>query len=562
YKQLRKPTQRFNSILHHVVSPIPLSHSVAITPNLTQIPRRQEHSSLLSRKINEGGVAGKRTRRTEEMGVRFREPTDSASVSLASTATTSPSLREVLLFTTMSIIGLTVEVHIKDGSVYSGIFHTASVDKGYGVVLKKARMIKKGTHASNELNRSLIDTLVVLPENLVQVLAKSVIISPDGVCDGVGCDNVGAVTSDSKSCGSPEKVASCAKSQLDEQTNISVRHDGVRRTQEEGASNAKPCSGYQKEEPVHEVQAIMEGCKVPVKSRKENDKVVTKQLPNGTSGTIVSQTTRDGSCQPEIDSNAVKTVASIMSDKTSSSSTTTIPVAPVQNSVANISSKESKLNPGAKKFSPSFTSVRSVAASPVLPGGANAAYVPNHFPTVPLVQPQSESGIRSFTPNPSLPLKLVSYGNMATLNGGTSGLQYTQPIAGPILNRPHPIKYSNQYQSFQPGPVYAQPVHQNGLIGRAGQLVYLNPATHEMVPAPLSFSHVAHPQLTSHSVHFSKHEGVIAAPPPQLSFTPLMVNEQLPFAVPSPIPFPQPAFPSIRPVPELGPSGPYSVKYH
>lgn len=40
---------------------------------------------------------------------------------------------DALLFATMCIIGMPVDVHAKDGSVYSGIFHTASVDKDYGV---------------------------------------------------------------------------------------------------------------------------------------------------------------------------------------------------------------------------------------------------------------------------------------------------------------------------------------------------------------------------------------------------------------------------------------------
>lgn len=47
----------------------------------------------------------------------------------------SVSMNESLLFATMCIIGLPVDVHLKDGSVYSGIFHTASVQKEYGAFL-------------------------------------------------------------------------------------------------------------------------------------------------------------------------------------------------------------------------------------------------------------------------------------------------------------------------------------------------------------------------------------------------------------------------------------------
>lgn len=45
----------------------------------------------------------------------------------------SSSLSEALLFATMCIIGLPVDVYVKDGSVYSGIFYTASVEKDYGM---------------------------------------------------------------------------------------------------------------------------------------------------------------------------------------------------------------------------------------------------------------------------------------------------------------------------------------------------------------------------------------------------------------------------------------------
>ncbi len=47
-------------------------------------------------------------------------------------AETESCLSEALLFATMCIIGLPVDVHVRDGSVYSGTFHTASVDKDYG----------------------------------------------------------------------------------------------------------------------------------------------------------------------------------------------------------------------------------------------------------------------------------------------------------------------------------------------------------------------------------------------------------------------------------------------
>lgn len=60
------------------------------------------------------------------MGCRDRELSDDG---------VSSSLSEALVFATMCIIGLPVNVHVKDGSVYSGILHTACLGKDYGAVL-------------------------------------------------------------------------------------------------------------------------------------------------------------------------------------------------------------------------------------------------------------------------------------------------------------------------------------------------------------------------------------------------------------------------------------------
>uniref|UniRef100_A0A0D6QXC6 LsmAD domain-containing protein n=1 Tax=Araucaria cunninghamii TaxID=56994 RepID=A0A0D6QXC6_ARACU len=49
-----------------------------------------------------------------------------------------------LLHITMHLIGQPVEVQVKNGSIYSGIFHTANTDKDYGIVLKMAHLMKDG----------------------------------------------------------------------------------------------------------------------------------------------------------------------------------------------------------------------------------------------------------------------------------------------------------------------------------------------------------------------------------------------------------------------------------
>jgi Ataxin 2 SM domain len=41
------------------------------------------------------------------------------------------TLGEALLFAMLCIVGLPVEVQVKDGSVYSGIFHSANLSHGF-----------------------------------------------------------------------------------------------------------------------------------------------------------------------------------------------------------------------------------------------------------------------------------------------------------------------------------------------------------------------------------------------------------------------------------------------
>ncbi|KAJ7963835.1 polyadenylate-binding protein-interacting protein 4-like [Quillaja saponaria] len=101
----------------------------------------------------------------------------------------SSSLSEALLFATMCIIGLPVDVHVKNGSIYSGIFHTASVEKDYGIILKKARMTKKGKGDANVSKGAVIDTLVILSGDLVQVVAKGVMFPADGVGGNMAGDD-------------------------------------------------------------------------------------------------------------------------------------------------------------------------------------------------------------------------------------------------------------------------------------------------------------------------------------------------------------------------------------
>ncbi|KAF8649698.1 hypothetical protein HU200_064239 [Digitaria exilis] len=149
----------------------------------------------------------------------------------------APSLAEALLLATVCMVGLPVEVQVRDGSAYAGVLHTVCVDDGYGeqpvpfpslsllvetcpfvglvdrvhvgflgswewrppcdptvggvermvglncglisyrddllgVVLKKAKKITNGKGDANMSLGAFVDTLVVHPDDLFQVIAK------------------------------------------------------------------------------------------------------------------------------------------------------------------------------------------------------------------------------------------------------------------------------------------------------------------------------------------------------------------------------------------------------
>ncbi|XP_077216066.1 polyadenylate-binding protein-interacting protein 4-like isoform X2 [Tasmannia lanceolata] len=100
----------------------------------------------------------------------------------------SPS-RDRLIFLTACLIGQRVEVQVKNGSIFSGIFHATNTDKDFGIILKMARLTKDGSfrgqkHISDSIGITPSKTLIIPPKELVQVIAKDVPISADGFANG------------------------------------------------------------------------------------------------------------------------------------------------------------------------------------------------------------------------------------------------------------------------------------------------------------------------------------------------------------------------------------------
>ncbi|KAM7255552.1 hypothetical protein ACFE04_008450 [Oxalis oulophora] len=96
----------------------------------------------------------------------------------------SPS-RDRLVYLTTCLIGHPVEVQVKNGSVYSGIYHATNTEKDFGVVLKMSRMIKDGASrgqksATELLSEAPSKTFIIPGKELVQVIAKDVAVTSDG----------------------------------------------------------------------------------------------------------------------------------------------------------------------------------------------------------------------------------------------------------------------------------------------------------------------------------------------------------------------------------------------
>ncbi|KAK9733298.1 hypothetical protein RND81_04G058400 [Saponaria officinalis] len=466
------------------------------------------------------------------------------------------TMSEALLFTTMCIVGLPVEVHIKDGSIFSGIFHTASFDDGYGIALKKVKMVKKGTHYSNVVYGGLIDTLVVRPGDLVQVLAKGVTIPADYA-------SVDATISDGGTFQESDVGVVSAGEQLNRQ-----RHVGMSRSQEQDANHHVSELTKELIDANHSSATLNGGQTKRIGHEKNLETTHPNKLTygsidgNGTSPVVKVRTLfhNEEPVSTKSVPSDVSTSAKIELDTNACRSVVVPTAVTPQNPVTSITAKESKLNPSAKQFSPSLSNIRSIQTP--APSISSFAYVPNSITPVQVAAPHSDVGFRPVAPLSSWPVKLVPYVSSAPANAD-SGLQYSQPIASHVTTRKLPVRHGSGYQPIQAMPSYLHVNHQNGMFGRPGQVVYMHPVTHDVIQAHAPLSQAPHHLVTSHPIHVAKHEGVVANQALQSSGTlPLIANGPQSLMMPShQIQFSQPLFSSMRPLPILGPNVTYSAKF-
>ncbi|XP_045799940.1 polyadenylate-binding protein-interacting protein 3-like isoform X2 [Trifolium pratense] len=91
-----------------------------------------------------------------------------------------------LVYVTTCLIGLQVEVQVKNGSVYSGIFHAINTDSDFGIILKMARLTKDASSHGQKSGAEFVikapsKILIIPAKELVQVIAQGVALTRDGL---------------------------------------------------------------------------------------------------------------------------------------------------------------------------------------------------------------------------------------------------------------------------------------------------------------------------------------------------------------------------------------------
>ncbi|KAF5727962.1 hypothetical protein HS088_TW21G00102 [Tripterygium wilfordii] len=547
------------------------------------------------------------------------------------------SLNEALLYVTLCMIGFPVDVQVKDGSVFSGIFHTTSVDKEFGIVLKKARMTRRGKSSGVFMEVAEVETLVISSGDLVQIVVKGFVFPSDVVAGDVAGGGAEAAVNSVPSPNIPlSETKNFVKSTMDKKTVNQIRipiqnengsayaflptktgkenermklqptprgHDmevkhgkrdeiNIEKGQEvcdslvtrrqvgddwlQRKQDDYKISETHKEKSADKVQGLRSSKEINGEGKvdschpvsREHAKMTSKLLPNGVSRDTTgipnepenkiyerpasAGTSPDTACSTLSTTSSTNVVVECFSSLTASAD-----VNPPQKSEANRSSKEFKLNPGAKIFSPSFANPLS-AAPPVTTSAASVAYMP---PILPVTAAQPEVGITAFAPRSSVPPKISTHNNLTAANSGSVS-QFSQPVAGHVGGTTQPPRYVNQYHPVQAGPGYVSSNSQAVMIGRFGQLVYVQPVPQDLVHGAAAISTMsARPLLAPHQVQMPKHQGIggqalqLCMPPP------FVASGQQPFAVPSHIPLLQHPIPGNSPMPLPGSNALFNTKF-
>jgi len=375
-------------------------------------------------------------------------------------------------------------------------------------VLKKAKKIANGKGDANLSLGAFVDTLVVHPDDLVQVIAKGLTLPIFGRTPD--CNLVVASGS--------------LKPQTSDANDMKMSKTGNISTLEQ----VEKCT--------------MEG--------KEKNATVNKNGQLSGNGTSISPS--PGHVGPYLSTNGVSRSATMGPKVDVTSSVipapmvmTDVKASPPDNNVANkiftsskTNAKEFKLNPCAKVFSPSFACSRQAhaAAPPV-----NSNYVSHSAPEVPtgipVYEPKSAPGVSSLS-------NKIHCSNLSAANYAISP-QYVQSVVGHNASRLDPARIGTPYHPVQVGASYNSPSPQHVMTGKFSPVVYVHPISQDAIhgthigsqgwPRPV--------MLNSYQASMQKFQGnapVYLAPQ-------VMATGNLPLVVPSPAPLVQP-FQAIHPI--------------
>ncbi|XVE51889.1 hypothetical protein DITRI_Ditri02bG0077200 [Diplodiscus trichospermus] len=135
-----------------------------------------------------------RRRGDREVGARLENKVQSGKSNQGRTQTTGThpggktggyesASHDRLVYVTTCLIGHPVEVHVKNGSIFTGIFHATDAEKDFGIILKMARLVKDGTlrgHKTEFVSKAPSKILIIPAKELVQVIAKDVAVTIGG----------------------------------------------------------------------------------------------------------------------------------------------------------------------------------------------------------------------------------------------------------------------------------------------------------------------------------------------------------------------------------------------
>ncbi|KAI3766413.1 hypothetical protein L2E82_16470 [Cichorium intybus] len=112
------------------------------------------------------------------------------------------SSRERLVYITTCLIGHQVEVQVTDGSVFTGIFHATNADSDFGIILKMASVTNTGSsqvqkNIPDSVNKAPSKTLIIPAKDLVQIVAKDVPVTRDGLTNDVQAEKQQDIMTDS-----------------------------------------------------------------------------------------------------------------------------------------------------------------------------------------------------------------------------------------------------------------------------------------------------------------------------------------------------------------------------